>query len=115
MAISEFEIKRIEKYVGEFIEKERPSPEIRNQLDLGFCITDQSFEIFEIRPRFDDPKVKIQTPVAKATYIKTKNIWKLYWKRADMKWHSYKPFPESKSIEKILETIKEDAHCCFWG
>ena len=115
MAISEFEIKRIEKYVGEFIEKERPSPEIRDRLDLGFRISGQGFEIFEIRPRFDKPSERIEIPLAKATYVKAKKTWKLYWMRADSKWHRYDPFPESESIEEILETIKKDAHCCFWG
>ncbi len=36
MAISEFEIKRIEKIVGEFIEKKRPEPHIRDKLDIAF-------------------------------------------------------------------------------
>jgi len=35
--------------------------------------------------------------------------------RADMKWHSYKPFPSSDSLEKILETIEQDQFDCFWG
>jgi hypothetical protein len=115
MAISEFEIKRIEKYVGAFIEKERPPAHIRPKLDLGFRISNQSFEIFEIRPRFDNPNEKQEISVAKATYVKTKKIWKLYWMRADLKWHSYKPFPQARSVEEILETIKNDEHHCFWG
>ncbi len=115
MAISEFEIKRIAKLVGNFIEQRRPSPEIRQQLDLGFRISNQSFEIFEIRPRFDNPKEKITTPVAKATYVKSKKLWKLYWMRADLKWHSYQPFPTSTSLERIIKAINEDEYCCFWG
>lgn len=115
MAISEFEIKRIEKYVGDFVEERRPSPEIRDQLDLGFRISNQSFEIFEIRPRYDNPKEKTETPVAKSTFVKSRKIWKLFWMRADLKWHRYEPFPESKSLEAILNIIKEDAYHCFWG
>ena len=49
MAISEFEIKRIEKLVGNFVESRRPEPSIRDEVDISFKITDQSFEIFEIR------------------------------------------------------------------
>ena len=63
-------------------------------------------KIFEIRPRFDNPKEKQEVPVSKATYIKTKKVWKLYWMKADFKWHSYKSFPQAKSVEEILETIK---------
>lgn len=115
MAISEFEIKRIEKLVGAFVETKRPPAHIRPQLDIGYRITNQSFEIFEIRPKFNKPEEKHEISVAKATYVKTKKIWKLYWMRADLKWHGYQPFPESKSLEEIIETIKADEHYCFWG
>lgn len=115
MAISEFEIKRIEKIVGQFIERRRPAAPIRNELDLSFRISGQSFEIYEIRPQWDDPTKKIENPVAKATYVKSKKIWKLFWMRADLKWHSYQPHPVSKSLEEILKVIEQDSHACFWG
>ncbi len=115
MSLSEFEIKRIEKYVGNFVEKRRPAPHRRDHVDLKFRISNQSFEIYELRARFDDPHEMLETPVAKATFVKSSKIWKLYWMRADNKWHGYKPFPESKSIEQILEAIQNDARGCFWG
>ena len=115
MTISEFEIKRVEKLVGQYVESKRPPAHIRNELDISFRISNQSFEIFEIRPKWDDSSKKIEGSTAKATYVKSKNIWKLYWMRADLKWHSYQPFPTSKSLEKVLEVIEEDTHGCFWG
>ncbi|MCP3931719.1 MAG: DUF3024 domain-containing protein, partial [Bacteroidetes bacterium] len=63
----------------------------------------------------NDPSKKIEGSIAKATYVKSTKIWKLYWQRADMKWHRYEPFPESKSLEEILEVIGQDKHYCFWG
>lgn len=115
MAISEFEIKRIEKLVGRYVGSKRPVRHIRSQLDISFKIDGQSFEIFEIRPQWNDPTKKIEGSIAKATYVKSKNIWKLYWMRGDMKWHLYKPFPSSDSLEKILEVIEQDENHCFWG
>jgi hypothetical protein len=115
MALSEFETRRMKKLVGNFIEAKRPAPHIRDKLDIGFRISDQSFEIYEIRPRWNDPTKTIEGPVAKATYVKSKKIWKLFWMRADLKWHSYEPFPDSTSLEKILEIVDEDDHGCFWG
>ena len=115
MALSEFEVKRMEKLVGEFLEAVRPDPEHRHQLDISFRISGQSFEIFEIRPQWRDPDKKIEESVAKATYVKSTKRWRLYWKRADLKWHRYGPFPESDSLEKILDVIDEDKHHCFWG
>jgi hypothetical protein len=115
MAISEFEIKRVEKLVGQYVEGIRPPKHIRNEVDISFRISGQSFVIFEIRPQWDDPTKKTESPAVKATYVKSKKEWKLYWMRADLKWHSYKPFPASKSLEKILEVIEQDSHNCFWG
>ena len=115
MAISEFEIKRIEKLVGQFVEKRRPDSHIRDKLDIAFRVSGQSFEIYEIRPQWDNPTNKIDGPIAKVTYVKSKKTWKLFWMRADLKWHSYTPFPSSKSLEEILEVINQDQHCCFWG
>lgn len=85
MAFNELERKRIEKTVGRFIETRRPPPAIRSQLDLGFRLQGQSVELFEIRPVWDNPSQKMESPVAKATYVKTQNVWKVYWMRADLK------------------------------
>ncbi len=115
MTLSEFEIKRIEKLVGRFVETRRPIPEKRNKLDFSFRVKGQSFEILEIRPQWDDPTKKIEGSVAKATYVKSTKKWKLYWQRSDMKWHGYKPFIESNSLEEILEVINQDKYGCFWG
>ena len=108
-------IKRIEKLVGQYVESRRPAAHMRSQLDISFRITGQSVEIVEIRPEWNDPSRKTETPVAKATYVKSQKLWKLYWMRADGKWHVIEPLPSSASLEKILETIEQDPHGCFWG
>ena len=115
MSLSEFEIKKIEKVVGEYIESKRPSPHIRKKLDLGFEIKDQSVEIFEIRPLWNNPEVFHNIPVAKATYVKTQKVWKIYWQRADLKWHSYEPDSTVKHIEEFITIVEQDKHACFWG
>ncbi len=115
MALSEFEIKRIEKLVGNFIESRRPEPSLRDRIDISFKIIDQSFKIFEIRPEWNNPGIKIESPMAKATYVKTKKIWELYWKRADMKWHRYKTFGDLELLEEVLKVIDQDEYGCFWG
>lgn len=115
MALSEFELKRMRKLVGRYVEKHRPEPAMRHNLDLSFRIDNQSFVIFEIRPQWNDPKKRLEQPVAKATFVKSRKLWKLYWMRADLKWHRYPPLPESTSLEHILEEIERDPHACFYG
>ncbi len=115
MTLSEFEIKRCEKLVAEFISKRRPPPHIRAQLDLAFRIRAQSIEIFEIRPHWKEKGKTLEEPVAKATYIKNKGNWKILWQRADLKWHSYQPSPNVASVEEFLNIVDRDEYGCFFG
>ena len=115
MTISEFEIKRYEKIVGQYIEKHRPPAHLRNKVDLAFRIEGQSVIIFEIREKWDQPSKKIESLIAKATFVKNKKLWKIYWQRADLKWHRYEPKPEVITIEEFLHVVEEDEYGCFWG
>jgi len=115
MAISEIEIKHIEKAITAFMEKRRPPIAVRSKLDLGYRISGQSVELFEIRPRFDKPEVILELAFAKATYVRTQNLWKVFWMRSDLKWHPYDPAREVRSIEEFLEVVSQDEHGCFSG
>lgn len=115
MALSEFEIRRMEKLVGEYVEHRRPPVHIRAQMDLSFRISGQSFEIFTIRPLWNDPDQQVESAVAKATWVRSKKIWKLFWMRSNMKWYPHTPCPEAGSLEEALDIIEQDAHACFWG
>ncbi len=115
MAISEFEVKRCEREVEKFLDVRRPPVHIRNEFDLGYRIESQSVELFEIRPEWQNPEKKIETPFAKATYIKKEKLWKVYWLRQDLKWHSYTPAPSVKYFEEFLSIVNEDANACFFG
>ncbi len=115
MAFSELELKRYDKITKQFIEKRRPPIDIRDQVDLGFRIKDYTIEIFEIRPLWNNPNKKIEESIAKTKYINKTNTWKVYWQRADLKWHSYEPHPETDSLNNFLKIIDEDEYSCFWG
>lgn len=115
MSFSEFEEKRYGKVVRAFIDRHRPPVQIRHELDLGYRIKGQSVEIFEIRPFWSNSSEKIEEPVAKATFIKKRKIWKIYWQRADLKWHRYDPDPEVDSIHEFLDILERDQYACFFG
>lgn len=114
MAISEFEVKRCEREVEKFLKLRRPPPHIRHRLDFGYRIEDQSVELFEIRPHWQNPDHKIETPFAKATYVKKEKLWKIYWQRQDLKWHSYTLAPRVQHFEEFLSIVSEDANGCFF-
>lgn len=115
MALSEFEIKKIENVMEGYVNKHRPPAHIRHELDLSYRINGQSIEIFNIRPLWNDKSKTIEEPIAKTTYVKTQRIWKIYWQRADLKWHGYEPHPEAETLEEFLSVVEKDEYCCFHG
>ena len=115
MAFSEFETKRCERALSTFVEKHRPPVHIRSELDIGYRVKGQSVEIFEIRPQWRNPTEIMENAIAKATYVKTQRIWKVFWQRADLKWHGYEPHPKAGTIEEFLEVVNKDEYGCFFG
>lgn len=115
MAFHDIEKKRIENVLDGFLIKRRPPAHIRPQLDLGYRLLGQSIELTEIRPQWDDPSNIQERPFAKATYVKAQSVWKIFWQRADLKWHGYKPAPTARSIEEFLAIVDADEHACFFG
>ena len=113
--LSESDLTKITELVETFVESRKPPQHIRPELDIGYRITGQSFAIFEIRPRWRQPEITHEIPVAKATYVKSRKVWKLYWMRADLKWHRYTPLPDTKFLQQVLDEIGDDPFCCFWG
>ena len=104
-----------ERLIQKFVESIRPPEDIRDRLDIGYTFTDQVLIIFEIRPNWRDENDSIQSPVAKSRFVKSKGIWKIYWRRASGKWELYDPHPEEKDLTQVLNIIKEDTFHCFWG
>ena len=104
-----------EKQIRKFIEARRPPVEIREKVDLGYSFSDLTLEIFEIRPLWNDPDEKINSPVAKARFIKSRNLWKIYWRRASGKWEAYEPEPEVKLLADFFKVLNEDKYGCFCG
>ena len=108
-------INLFEAQIRQFVEKKRPPEELRDQVDLGYSFINHVLIIFEIRSRWNNPLEKFDSPIAKARYITSQNIWKLYWMRASGKWEPYEPKPEVRTVGRLLNIIDEDKFHCFWG
>jgi hypothetical protein len=115
MAIPEKELRECLRAAGAFIEKRRPKPEIRDRLDLRADIEGSALVISEVRPAYNNPKVIRHHPVAKAKWIGTLKAWRLYWMRADMKWHAYDAGRPLTGIAEILDEVGRDPYGCFFG
>jgi len=98
-----------------FLFRRRPPEELRDKVDVNYRIDNQSVIIYEIRPRWNNPKEYRESEFAKATFVKTRQHWNIYWLRSDLKWHTYEPKPFVKTINDFAELVDEDRYHCFWG
>lgn len=115
MAFSNEQTVAIESSMADFMVKRRPPVEFRAKLELAWRIEGQSVVIYSIRPYWRDETRTIEEPVAKTTYNRRTNRWKIYWMRADLKWHSYPQYPEAVLFDEFLVVVDEDENGCFWG
>ena len=98
-----------------YIEKKRPPEHLRKELDISYKIEGQSIMIFEIRPIYMRPEEFQECNIAKTTYVKTQEAWKIFWMRANLKWVIYEPRPSVKTFKEVVEIIDKDECGCFWG
>ena len=116
MAFTNAEIVRYSDLIEKLIwAKRRPPLHLRDKVREGQRIEEHEIELFLVRPTFPDPTRQIEESIAKARYVKTRDVWQVFWKRADLKWHRYLPRPKVKSLEAFLKLVHEDANRCFWG
>ena len=115
MAVDNLQVLDIIEVMEAFLERKRPPEHIRPKLDIGYKIEGQSIIIHEIRPFWNDASKIIYPEVAKTTFVKAKNHWKVFWLRSDLKWYAYDPKPTVKTLKEFVKLVEEDKHGCFWG
>jgi len=115
MPLPDDQIRECLAATGEFLSNRRPPPNIRDQVDFRADIEGQEVTLFCVRPAYGNKEQKANHPIAKARWVGTRKVWRLYWMRGDLKWHSYTPLPESSSIATLLAEVDRDPHCCFFG
>ncbi|MEN9544871.1 MAG: hypothetical protein RLZZ598_1704 [Pseudomonadota bacterium] len=115
MSFTEFETKVNDGALKWFVERRRPPEHIRLQLDLAYRIEGQTVDLYSIRPDWKDKTKTRHEPIARIKFVRTQEHWKLYWMRADLKWHGYEPVPVHSTLKSALQTVDEDAYCCFFG
>ena len=96
------------KRIKELVEKMRPPVDIRSQLDIGYSYEKGALELFEARPKSGNTSEIIHHSFAKAKFIKSSNIWKIYWKRASGKWELYIEEPEVSDVLEFFRIVNED-------
>lgn len=114
MALTDIEIQKVKKIVGTLC-SERTPEHLKDQLRFEYKIEKQNVIIYEVRPAWNNPSEFTRMPLAKLTHVRSENIWKLYWKRANDKWVIYEPKRSDKDLGNLVLEIEKDSHGCFFG
>lgn len=114
MAFSQIELKRIEETVGELCRKRSPM-HLKDQVRLEYSVKGHNVVIVERRPRWNNPQEWGELPVAKLRFVRAAKQWRLYWQRADLKWHEYPGPSASKELGELVQEIDADPLACFFG
>jgi hypothetical protein len=114
MAFSELELKRIERTVGGLCRKRSPM-HLKDKLRLEYSVKGHDVVIYERRPRWDNPQESMESPAAKIKFVRSANKWRLYWMRADLKWHEYPGFSTSEDLADLVQEVDADPYGCFFG
>lgn len=116
MAFTEIEIAEHTALIEQqFWAKRRPPLPIRELMREGQRIAGHSIELFFVRPVWDDPTRHTEESIAKITFVRSSGRWRIFWKRADGKWHGYPPHPEAATLAAALRVIDQDPKGCFFG
>ncbi len=89
--------------------------EHRDQLEFVLEIDGHSVTIYEVRPRWDAREEKTRHGVARFRYTRTRDEWRLYWMRRDLKWHVYDPAAPSTRLEDLVTVVDQDQYGSFFG
>ena len=114
MPFNDIERMRAKRAVRAFMERRRPPPHIRPQLDMGYRIGDGTVELFTVRKE-GAPRRCEEWAIARATFDPQRGAWKVSWMRSDSRWYGYDPEPRVGSIQRFLDVVDEDLYGCFFG
>ena len=116
MAFTDAEIAEHTRVIEDLLwSRHRPPLHMRDKVREGQRFTGHAIEFFMVRPAFNRPGQHVEEAIAKVQYVRSRQVWRLFWKRADGKWHGYQPCLGTQSLADALRVINEDAYQCFFG
>ena len=114
MILTDIDLQKVKNTVGGLCSEKTPE-HLKDQLRFEYEIENHNVIIYEVRPAWENPSEFTKMPMAKLTYVKSQNIWKLYWKRANEKWVIYEPNGSDRDIGTLVKKIDKDSYGCFFG
>jgi hypothetical protein len=114
MAFNDLELARIQRSVGKLCERRSPPPHLRHEISVEYRVEGHAVTVFERRPKWRGQGFT-EGGVARLRFVRRAGEWRLFWQRADLKWHSYTPLASSAELSELVAEIEKDPHACFFG
>jgi len=90
---------------------------VRDEVRVEADVADRHLTIVECRPpwRTDFGPEWTRFPIVQLRYTKATQLWSLYWRDRNLKFHEYDRVPASASVEELLAEVERDPTAVFWG
>ena len=108
----ELDVARVQRWC-----RDRVPAGVRHQLTVESEVAGRDVTILECRLPWDPEAGAAWTrsPVARLRYLKSRGVWRLYWRDRDESWHEYPDLPWARDVDDLLAEIESDPTAIFWG
>jgi Protein of unknown function (DUF3024) len=110
--VPEISLARIERWC-----RERVPEQVRDRVRVECEVDGRDVTIVDARApwRPDLGPDWTRLPVARLRYLRSREVWRLYWRDRDEGWHEYRGLPFASSVDELLSEIDRDPTAIFWG
>jgi hypothetical protein len=53
--------------------------------------------------------------IARFRFVRSRDVWELYWMRRDLKWHCYDPAESTPDLAALVAVVEADEYRAFFG
>ena len=110
MALPETDLHRITLWC-----RDRVPEHLWSELKVEADVSDRHVDIVEVRPPWDGVGEQTRFPIARLRYTKATGLWAIYWRDRHLKFHEYDLVEPTPHIDELIEEVKRDPTCIFWG
>ena len=113
--IPDLDLARVRKWIDQ--RNGDMPPHVHDQLRFEIDVTDRTITVLECRPpwREDFGSEWTRFPICRFRYTKVRKEWSLYWRDRNLKFHEYDLVDPTPHIDELIEEVKRDPTCIFWG
>ena len=110
--LPELDVARVRRWC-----QQRVPEHVRSQVTVEYDVTPRDLTIVECRPPWRQGIGPEWTrfPIARLRYTQATQMWTLYWRDRNLRFHRYDQLEPSPNIGNLLREIDRDPIAIFWG